>query len=68
MRAGMIGQDQSVYFVLADDGKRYQFSSWDWLEKIHKRWLMPLILCVKGIVLNLLFLFWGNNRQNNHKR
>lgn len=33
MRGRIIGQDQSVYLVLGDDGKRYQFASWDWLGK-----------------------------------
>ncbi|GAA5095325.1 NINE protein [Bartonella acomydis] len=33
MRGRIIGQDQSAYFVSGDDGKRYQFSSWEWLGK-----------------------------------
>ncbi|MGF7156684.1 NINE protein [Bartonella heixiaziensis] len=33
MKGRIIGQDQSAYLVLGDDGKRYQFSSWDWLGK-----------------------------------
>ncbi|GAA5104068.1 TM2 domain-containing protein [Bartonella jaculi] len=33
MKGRIIGQDQSTYLVLGDEGKRYQFSSWDWLGK-----------------------------------
>ncbi|UNE54705.1 TM2 domain-containing protein [Bartonella machadoae] len=33
MRGRIISQDQQVYLVLGDDGKRYQFSNWDWLGK-----------------------------------
>ncbi|WP_375685881.1 TM2 domain-containing protein [Bartonella sp. AP65SXKL] len=33
MKGKIIGQDQGDYFVSGADGKRYQFSSFDWLGK-----------------------------------
>ncbi|WP_273718539.1 MULTISPECIES: TM2 domain-containing protein [Bartonella] len=33
MKGKIIGQNQGDYFVSGSDGKRYQFSSWDWLGK-----------------------------------
>ncbi|WP_273723349.1 TM2 domain-containing protein [Bartonella sp. AU18XJBT] len=33
MKGRIIGQDQGDYFVSGADGKRYQFTSWDWLGK-----------------------------------
>ncbi|EJF85640.1 TM2 domain-containing protein [Candidatus Bartonella washoeensis] len=33
MRGIIIGQDQATYLVSGDDGKRYQFATWDWLGK-----------------------------------
>ncbi|WP_317993078.1 TM2 domain-containing protein [Bartonella gliris] len=33
MRGIIISQDQATYLVSGDDGKRYQFSTWDWLGK-----------------------------------
>ncbi|WP_142417143.1 TM2 domain-containing protein [Bartonella massiliensis] len=33
MKGKVIGEDQGDYFVSGADGKRYQFSSWDWLGK-----------------------------------
>lgn len=29
----IISQDQGAYLVSGDDGKRYQFATWDWLGK-----------------------------------
>ncbi|MBX4336210.1 NINE protein [Bartonella raoultii] len=33
MRGIIISQDQGTYLVSGDDGKRYQFATWDWLGK-----------------------------------
>lgn len=33
MRGIIISQDQGNYLVSGDDGKRYQFATWDWLGK-----------------------------------
>ncbi|MBB5074276.1 hypothetical protein HNQ69_001413 [Bartonella callosciuri] len=33
MKGKIISQDQGNYLVSGDDGKRYQFAIWDWLEK-----------------------------------
>ncbi|ENN94971.1 NINE protein [Bartonella vinsonii] len=33
MRGIIISQDQATYLVSGDDGKRYQFATWDWLGK-----------------------------------
>ncbi|ATO57517.1 TM2 domain-containing protein [Bartonella sp. 1-1C] len=33
MRGIVISQDQGIYLVSGDDGKRYQFATWDWLGK-----------------------------------
>ncbi|AGF74376.1 putative membrane protein [Bartonella australis AUST/NH1] len=33
MRGTIISQDQGTYLVSGDDGKRYQFATWDWLGK-----------------------------------
>ncbi|GAA5095324.1 NINE protein [Bartonella acomydis] len=33
MRGIIINQDQGAYLVSGDDGKRYQFATWDWLGK-----------------------------------
>ncbi|WP_455475597.1 TM2 domain-containing protein [Bartonella sp. B17] len=33
MRGVIISQDQGTYLVSGDDGKRYQFATWDWLGK-----------------------------------
>ncbi|WP_175869123.1 TM2 domain-containing protein [Bartonella gabonensis] len=33
MRGVIISQDQGTYLVSGDDGKRYQFATWDWMGK-----------------------------------
>ncbi|GAA5104065.1 TM2 domain-containing protein [Bartonella jaculi] len=33
MRGIIISQDQATYLISGDDGKRYQFATWDWLGK-----------------------------------
>lgn len=33
MRGIIISQDQGTYLVSGDDGRRYQFATWDWLGK-----------------------------------
>ncbi|WP_332060404.1 NINE protein [Bartonella sp. CB74] len=33
MRSVIINQDQGTCLVSGDDGKRYQFATWDWLGK-----------------------------------
>ncbi|CBI76272.1 conserved protein of unknown function [Bartonella clarridgeiae 73] len=33
MRGIIISQDQGAYLISGDDGKRYQFATWDWLGK-----------------------------------
>ncbi|MCZ2203761.1 TM2 domain-containing protein [Bartonella sp. A05] len=33
MRGIIISQDQGSYLVSGEDGKRYQFATWDWLGK-----------------------------------
>ncbi|WP_336287834.1 TM2 domain-containing protein [Bartonella sp. CB60] len=33
MRGVIISQDQGTYLVSGDDGKRYQFATWDWSGK-----------------------------------
>ncbi|MET3560460.1 hypothetical protein ABID39_001158 [Bartonella japonica] len=33
MKGKIINQDQGTYLVSGDDGKRYQFATWDWLGK-----------------------------------
>ncbi|EJF86139.1 TM2 domain-containing protein [Bartonella rattimassiliensis] len=33
MKGVIISQDQGTYLVSGDDGKRYQFATWDWLGK-----------------------------------
>ncbi|WP_208433834.1 NINE protein [Bartonella taylorii] len=33
MRGIIISQEQGTYLISGDDGKRYQFSTWDWLGK-----------------------------------
>ncbi|WP_455474570.1 TM2 domain-containing protein [Bartonella sp. B30(2025)] len=33
MRGVIISQDQGIYLISGDDGKRYQFATWDWLGK-----------------------------------
>ncbi|WP_455477355.1 TM2 domain-containing protein [Bartonella sp. B41] len=33
MRGIIISQDQGTYLVSGDDGKRYQFATWDWSGK-----------------------------------
>ncbi len=36
MRGIIISQDQGAYLISGDDGRRYQFATWDWLGKIHQ--------------------------------
>ncbi|WP_019223264.1 NINE protein [Bartonella rattaustraliani] len=33
MKGIIISQDQGTYLVSGEDGKRYQFATWDWLGK-----------------------------------
>lgn len=56
MKGKIIGEDQGDYFISGADGKRYQFANWDWSGKSRRRLVMLLILCVKGIPLNLFSL------------
>ncbi|WP_332066138.1 TM2 domain-containing protein [Bartonella sp. CB189] len=33
MKGVIISKDEGIYLVSGDDGKRYQFATWDWLGK-----------------------------------
>lgn len=55
MRGTIISQDQGTYLVSGDDGKRYQFATWDWLGKKPRGLVILLTLSAKEVSLVLFF-------------
>ncbi|MGF7156685.1 TM2 domain-containing protein [Bartonella heixiaziensis] len=55
MRGIIISQDQESYLVSADDGKRYQFATLDWLGKTPPRIGEAVDFVCEGDVINSVF-------------
>ncbi|WP_336294155.1 TM2 domain-containing protein [Bartonella sp. CB169] len=55
MRGIIISQDQGTYLVSGDDGKRYQFATWDWLGKNSPRIGDIIDFVCEGDTINSVF-------------
>ncbi|WP_455479810.1 TM2 domain-containing protein [Bartonella sp. B23] len=55
MRGIIISQDQETYLVSADDGKRYQFATLDWLGKTPPKIGEAIDFVCEGDVINSVF-------------
>ncbi|MBB5074277.1 TM2 domain-containing membrane protein YozV [Bartonella callosciuri] len=55
MRGIIISQDQGTYLVSGDDGKRYQFATWDWLGKNPPRVGDAIDFVCEGSVISSVF-------------
>ncbi|WP_455481177.1 TM2 domain-containing protein [Bartonella sp. B12(2025)] len=64
MRGVIISQDQGTYLVSGDDGKRYQFASWDWLGKIPPRVGETVDFVCEGDVVNSVFPLLQQNSEH----
>lgn len=55
MKGKIISQSQGTYLVSGDDGKRYQFASWDWLGKNPPRIGDAIDFVCEGDVIKSVF-------------
>ncbi|EJF86960.1 hypothetical protein ME1_01316 [Bartonella vinsonii subsp. arupensis OK-94-513] len=55
MRGIIISQDKATYLVSGDDGKRYQFATWDWLGKNPPRVGDTVDFVYEGDTVNSVF-------------
>ncbi|CDO46579.1 hypothetical protein AT246_00425 [Bartonella henselae] len=55
MRGVIISQDQGTYLVSGDDGKRYQFATWDWSGKNPPKIGDTVDFVCEGDVVNSVF-------------
>ncbi|WP_375674506.1 NINE protein [Bartonella sp. AP9QHHD] len=64
MRGIIISQDQGTYLVAGDDGKRYQFATWDWLGKNPPRIGNAVDFVCEGGVVSSVFPLLRSSTEN----
>ncbi|QEE09140.1 TM2 domain-containing protein [Bartonella kosoyi] len=64
MRGIIISQDQGTYLVSGDDGKRYQFATWDWLGKKSPRIGDTVDFVCEGGVVSSVFPLLRSGTEN----
>ncbi len=55
MKGEIISQDRGAYLVAGEDGKRYQFVTWDWLGKNPPRVSDTVDFVCEGDVIKSVF-------------
>ncbi|WP_254472667.1 TM2 domain-containing protein [Bartonella sp. B1098] len=64
MRGIIISQDQGTYLVSGDDGRRYQFATWDWLGKKTPRIGDTVDFVCEGGVVSSVFPLLRSGTEN----
>ncbi|EJF81660.1 hypothetical protein MCQ_00358 [Candidatus Bartonella washoeensis Sb944nv] len=64
MRGTIISQDQTTYLVSGDDGKRYQFATWDWLGKTPPKVGDNIDFVCEGDVVSSVFPLLQRSSEN----